>query len=80
MSGTHVEIGENSPRYSRGAFGFISNMSILLGPPFRNTMMRDLPESPDPKAEALAGKNKEAAALLKKVLLLDITHPYYSGD
>ena len=35
MPGTLVLIGLNSPRYSTGASGFRSYMSMWLGPPFR---------------------------------------------
>ena len=71
ISGTHVEIGLKSPRYSRGASGFISNISILLGPPLRNTIIRDLSEaSATSEAYEPIGKNKEAAPPLSTDLLL----------
>ena len=41
MPGTFVWIGRNSPRISAGAFGFISYMSMWLGPPMSSTMMTD---------------------------------------
>ena len=42
MPGTCEATGRNSPRYSAGASGFMSYMSMWLGPPPRQTMMTDL--------------------------------------
>src|SRR5262245_14902176 len=42
MPGVFVAIGLNSPRISAGASGFMSYMSMWLGPPLRRTMMTDL--------------------------------------
>src|SRR5437870_12341234 len=39
MPGMLVRIGRNSPRISTGAFGFMSYVSIWLGPPSSQTMM-----------------------------------------
>jgi hypothetical protein len=39
MPCTFVEIGENSPRISVGASGFMSHMSSWLGPPRIQRMM-----------------------------------------
>ena len=39
MPGTAVAIGANSPRYSTGASGFMSHVSIWLGPPKRKIMI-----------------------------------------
>src|SRR5207237_6576436 len=40
--GTLVLIGLNSPRYSAGASGFMSNMSVCGGPPPSQTQIRCL--------------------------------------
>src|SRR5262249_37245328 len=39
--GSEVAIGLNSPRISAGACGFMSNMSMWLGPPSRLNMMTE---------------------------------------
>ena len=46
MPGTLVLIGLNSPRYSRGASGFMSYMSRCDGPPLKKIMMIDLCRPP----------------------------------
>ena len=42
MPGTFEGMGRNSPRYSAGASGLMSYMSMWLGPPPRQIMMTDL--------------------------------------
>ena len=57
MPGTFVEIGLNSPRYSAGAFGFMSHVSIWLGPPRIHKMITDFSRDTDcPFAAAAASR------------------------
>ena len=57
MPGTLVEIGLNSPRYSDGALGFMSQVSIWLGPPRIHRMITDFCRDGDwPLAAAAASR------------------------
>ena len=53
MPGADVEIGSNGPRYSRGAFNFISHVSTCEAPPHRKNRIVDfaLPASESPVGE-----------------------------
>src|SRR5687767_11031869 len=43
IPGAEVAIGRNSPRYSNGASGLRSNVSMWLGPPHSHSTMIDFP-------------------------------------
>ena len=45
--GADVAIGSNGPRYSAGAFGFMSHMSMCDAPPHRKNRMVDLALPPE---------------------------------
>ena len=47
MPGTLVAIGRNSPRIPSGASGFMSNESMWLSPPVKNTRITDLARGGD---------------------------------
>src|ERR1044072_2266803 len=58
MPETFVLMGLNSPRISEGASGFMSYMSMWLGPPPRQIMMTDLSRFPGGTApSALSRRN-----------------------
>src|SRR5579862_7219612 len=53
MPGTLVRTGRKSPRYSAGAFGFMSYISMCGGPPGSQMKMTAVSDSPRPLGEGL---------------------------